>query len=410
MSNQNRSGVKRKFSMFFVVVGVILLIVGAVAFNKALVNVNADEIVVTQDPFDGELHFYFQPGLQFTRFGQVTTYTKESQYWFSNLDDQGDNGDQSIKIRFSDGGHAKVSGSFRWKLPLSEEYMRNVHTLYGSQQAVEQQLIRPVIEKSVYMTGPLMSSKESYSEKRNDLISHIEDQATHGVFKTVTTEERGIDVLSGKEKTFTIVTIVKDEETGALQRQEESPFKTFNITTYNYSINSIIYDKTVEAQIKTQQTAMMDVQTAIAEAKKAEQDAIKAEKEGQAAAAKAKWAQEEINYKEIAEAEKEVKVAENKMLAAEFFKKEQILIGEGEAARKRLVMQADGALEKKLQTYENVMGKAFKAMAEYGGNWVPTTVIGADASKGGYNGAQTMIDALSVKTLNDLALDMRVKK
>jgi len=409
MNNPNLSRTKKSSGMLFAIIGVVFLIFGAIALNMSMVNVDADEIVVTQDPYDGELHFYFSPGLQFTRFGQVTRYTKESPYWFSSQEDQGTDADQSIRIRFSDGGHAKISGSFRWKLPLGEEAMRNVHTLYGSQFNVEQELIRPVIEKAVYMTGPLMSSKESYSEKRNDLLSYIEDQTTNGVYKTKTEEKRGIDILSGTEKTFTIVTINEDKDGNQL-RQEVSPFKTFNITSYNYSINTITYDATVETQIKTQQEAMMAVQTSIAEAKKAEQNAIKVEKEGQANAAKAKWAQEELNYKEIALAEKDVIVSENKMKSAEFFKKEQILIGEGEAARKRLVMQADGALEKKLKTYERVMGQAFKAMAEYRGNWVPTTVIGADGSGGGYNGAQTMIDALSVKTLNDLALDMRVKK
>lgn len=34
------------------------------------------------------------------------------------------------------------------------------------------------------MTGPLMSSKESYAEKRTNLIRFIEDQISNGVYKT----------------------------------------------------------------------------------------------------------------------------------------------------------------------------------------------------------------------------------
>ena len=33
-------------------------------------------------------------------------------------------------------------------------------------------LVRPIIEKAVYMTGPLMSFAESYPERRNELMFH----------------------------------------------------------------------------------------------------------------------------------------------------------------------------------------------------------------------------------------------
>ena len=34
------------------------------------------------------------------------------------------------------------------------------------------------------MTGPLMSSKESYAEKRNELLRLMEDQVQRGVYRT----------------------------------------------------------------------------------------------------------------------------------------------------------------------------------------------------------------------------------
>jgi hypothetical protein len=55
---------------------------------------------------------------------------------------------------------------------------------YGSTVAIEQQLLKKVIEKSTFMTGPLMSSAESYASKRNDLLSYIADQVEKGVYKT----------------------------------------------------------------------------------------------------------------------------------------------------------------------------------------------------------------------------------
>jgi len=395
-----------------ILLGVILagLLAVVILMDKVVENVDAKEICVIQDPIDGDLHVYTTPGLKYQNFGTVTRYPKEFQYWFSAQDDQGEKLDQSIKIRFNEGGHAKISGSVRCKMPLGDSVMQELHMMYGSPEAIEQQLVRTVIEKSVYMTGPLMSSKESYSKRRNDLINYIVDQAGHGVYRTTSEEVRTKDILSGVEKTVTQVKI-EEVQPNVYARQEGSPLDQYRIGLYNLSINSIIYDKNVEAQIQTQQQAVMEVQTAMAEAKKAEQNAIKAEEEGKANAATAKWAQEVIKAKEVTLGEQKKEVAKLASEEAGFYKTEQILKGEGEAAYKRLVMQADGALKQKLTTYEKVNKDWATAVGNYKGNWVPTTVFNSSGGKSSnYNGAQTFMDIMTIKTANDLSLDMKIKK
>lgn len=104
--------------------------------------------------------------------------------------------------------------------------------------------------------------------------------------------------------------------------------------------------------------------------------------------------------------EKEREVAKLKSEAAEFTKQEQIKLGEGEAARKRAVMSADGALEKKLAAYIEV-NKAFAA--ELGKQrWVPEVQMGGNGASG--SAAVNLIDLLQVKTARDLALDLGVQK
>lgn len=378
--------------------------------GRLVETVEADEVVVIQDPIDGELHFHFTPGMKWQGFGGVTKYKKESQYWFSALKDQGGVEDRSIPIRFNDGGSARMSGSVRWKLPVDEMSMKKVHTLYGTQRAVEQQLIRTVMEKSVYMTGPLMSSKESYAERRNDLLSFIDDQASRGVYNTTTKEVKGADPLSGKEKTFTIVEIDLDTN-GNFKRQEKSPLQEYGVSISNLALNKIQYNETVEKQIATQQNAIMEVQTAIAKAKEAEQDAIRAEKEGQAQSARAKWKQEVIKAQAVTEAEQQKEVAKLSMESAEYFKKEQILKGEGEAARKKLVMNADGALDKKLEAWVTVNHQYADAMKNYQGDWVPSIIMGGNGNQGGSNnGAEDFINLMMMKTAKDLSLDVSVPR
>ena len=398
------------FKSAVAIFGIIVIIVLGLASSQLWENNSASDILVIQSPISGELTFHTTSGLKWQGFGTVTKYKKSFQYWFSAQKDQGNEGDQSVKTRFNDGGHAKISGSVRVDMPLDESHLKPIHEKYGSQLAVEHELVRPTFEKAVYMAGPLMSSKESYSDKRNELIRYIEDQASNGVYKTSSKEEKGIDPLSGQEKTITIVQILKDpNEPNGYSRQETSPISEFGLHAYNLSINAINYDATVDKQIEQQQAAIMQVQTAIAQAKTAEQNAIKAEKEGQAEAAKAKWEQEKVNAKEIALAEKNVRVAQLAKEEAAQYKQEKILRGEGEAKYKELVMTADGALAQKLDAYTKVWSQLAPAIASQ--QWVPNNqiVYGSDGKQvSGGSAVNQTIDMFNMKILKDLGLNMDI--
>jgi hypothetical protein len=280
--------------------------------GKLVENVDNSEIVIVQSPFTGKVSIYTTPGPVMQSFGDATHYKKSHQFWFSKNPDEGKEEDQSIKIRFNDGGHGLISGSVRWYMPSDPSAILKLHTDFGSQEAIEQQLVRQVVTKSVYMTGPLMSSKESSAEKRNDLLSYIEDQCINGVYRTRQEDVKIHDDLMNTDKTVTVVKII--EQGNVPLRQEKSALASYNVTLQGLAINSIAYDDEVEAQIKVQQQAYMQVQTAIANSKKAEQDAITAELQGKAAAAKAKWEQEVLKAQAITQAEQERDVAK---LAAE---------------------------------------------------------------------------------------------
>jgi hypothetical protein len=299
---QNFTTKKVLFLGFGVLVLVFILFSG-----KMIENVDNSEIVIIQSAFTGKVTIYTTPGPVAQSFGIASHYKKSNQFWFSKKTDEGHKVDQSIKIRFNDGGHGQISGSVRWYMPTDDKAILKLHTDFGSQEAIEQQLIRQVVTKAVYMTGPLMSSKESSAEKRNDLLSFIEDQSINGVYKTKQEEIKVHDDLMNTDKTITVVKIVENKSLP--MRQEVSALKMYNINIQGLAINAIDYDVEVEKQIKVQQQAYMQVQTAIANSKKAEQDAITTELQGKAAAAKAKWEQEVIKAQAITQAEQEKEVA-----------------------------------------------------------------------------------------------------
>jgi len=391
-----------------VVISVVVAVVLILLVRNTFEHLDANQVMVIQSP-GGTLTWYTTPGIKWQGFGKVTKYNRRDQFWFSNKSDQGTEAEQSIKTRFNDGAHATLSGSISWELPLAQDKLTALHMTYGSQEALEQQLVRTVVEKSIYMTGPLMSSAESYAARRNELLNDIEDQISHGVYRTESHDEEVQDPMTGAKKMVKVVDVVKDSRAvNGAARNEPSPIEEFGIRTYNLSINDVIYDPSVETQIQKQQEATMQVQTAIVNARTAEQDAITAEKKGEAAAAEAKWKQEVIKAQAVTEGEQKLAVAALDAKAAEQEKLAKITRGEGEAKSRQLVMEADGALDKKLDAYIKVNELYADAIGKYQGAWVPSVVMGGQSSVSG-GGAMDLIQLLTAKAARDLGLDLTVQ-
>ena len=366
-------------------------------------NLDASEVMVIQSPVSGNLTTYIEPGWKFQGFGTVTKYPRRAEYKFGDTKEC----KTGLSIRFYDGGHATVCGSVSWEMPLDEKSIIAIHKSFRSAEGVEQQAINRSMESAAYFSGPTMSSLESAAGRRNELLTIINDQMINGVYKTVSKTVEHVDPITNVKRQVTATEIVMKE--GQPVRAQESYVSAFNIKMLPLTVSRLAYDPAVEKQITDQQQAINQVQVAAANAKRAEQDAITATKQGEANAAKAKWEQEVINAKIIAEAEQKVIVAKAELQQADLFKKAEILRGEGESARKRLVMEADGALEKKLEAYVEVNKWYADAIKGYGGAWVPSVVMGSQVSGQSASGAQALVEMLTARTAKELALDLGVK-
>lgn len=383
----------------------VVLLIAMLALTKQLFqSINADELVVIQSPFTGSLSWYTTPGVKLQLFGRVTTYYKRSIYIFKN------------RMRFNDGAHADMTGSIQYELPTDPENLTALHVRFGSQDSVQKQLIQTIVDKAVYMTGPLMSSKESYAERRNALIWYVEDQVANGVYRTRQRDERIRDPLTDAEKTITIVEVTLDKNS-VPERQEESSLQKFRIKPFNFSITELSYEDKVEHQIASQQQAVMDVQTAIAESKKAEQRKLTVVAEGEAEAKRTQWEQEAIKAREVTKAEQEKAVAETeakKKLAvaqlaaqeAEQYKKAQLLRADADAEYKRRVMEADGALTQKLDAMVLINERYASAIKEHQGPWVPSVVIGGNSESASAPAWMPLMQMLTAQTAKQLSVDM----
>lgn len=374
----------------------VLTVFGLFGAGRMWESVDADEIIVVQGALNGSLSWHTTPGVKWQGFGSVTSYQKRDIYDF-----------EAANIMFNDAGSASLKGSIQYDMPLDADNLTALHTRYGSEEAIKSQVVRKTVDKVIYMTGPLMSSRESYAEKRTNLINYVQDQVDNGIYRVVQRQIRDVDPISGQERTL-VVAEVATTPAGQPQRQEASIVGEFGIRAFNFAIENVEYSEIVKTQINDQQKLTAAVQTAIAKSREAEQNKLTVEQQGAALAAQAKWEQEVIKAKEVTAAQQRLEVAELANREAEQYRQTQLKKAEGDAGYRRQVMQADGALQQKLDAYVKVNQRYAEAMQNYKGNWVPQFTSGGTGSNGGSgNGASTLIDLLSAKTARELGINVQ---
>jgi regulator of protease activity HflC (stomatin/prohibitin superfamily) len=389
------------------VVGVLLALVALIITPQLLTNVDAKEIVVIQH-IGGSLEVITEQGWKWQGMGKITRYARRDQFSFSAMADQGKAADESIQTRFNDGGHANISGTINWQMPLAADKVIRLHKDFGSTQAIEQQLMRTAVQKVIYNVGPTMSSTESSAEKRPDIPKYIDDQLVNGSYLTKTIQKTEKDPITGQDKIVNVVTIAMDEK-GQPARESHSQLTEYGLQLQPVAINNIKYDDVVETQIKERQKATTAVQISKANATRAEQDKLTTISQGEANAAKAKWEQEVENAKTIATAQAKVTIADASVKEAEAFKKAETLRGEGEAARKRLVMEADGQLGLKLEALVKINTLYADAIKQaQPGAWSPVVQMGNSQTSGGQN-ASALVDLLTAKTAKELGVELGVR-
>jgi regulator of protease activity HflC (stomatin/prohibitin superfamily) len=390
------------------VIGVIVLFAALIILPQLLTNVDAKTVVVRQS-ISGNMTCLTEPGWSWQGMGKITTYSRRDQFSFSATMDQGKPIDESIQTRFNDGGHANISGTINWAMPLTCDKIIRLHRDFGSIVAIEQQLMRTAVQKVIYNVGPTMSSTESSAEKRPDIPKYIDDQLAHGTYLTKTVATVVKDPITNLDKTVNMVAIVLDEH-GKPERESSSQLTDYGLVLQAVSINQIKYSDDVEKQITERQKATTAVQISKANSIKAEQEKLTTISQGEANASKAKWEQEVENAKTIATAQARVVIADASVKEAEAFKKSETLRGEGEAARKRLVMEADGQLTPKIDALIKINQMYAQAIEKAApGAWSPAVVMGGNGQANGGNNAASLVDLMTAKTAKELGVDLTVR-
>jgi hypothetical protein len=403
----NRGVIRRGITL---VGGAVALVVILMLSSNIIEGVDASDIVLIQSP-TGTLTWHTTPGWVWQGFGKVTRYKKRDIIQFQPAAEQGA-ADERLPIVFNDAGKGVVKGSINYELPMNAKQLTEMHSFYPDQQSLEDGLVRPALNKSVYLTGTMMTSYESYKEKRSMLIQLVEDQTQNGVYRTRTTtreiEEESVGPDGQPIRSKKPVTEVEVERTanGQSVRAENGQLARFGVRAFNFAIESIDYDATVQKQITAQQEITMAVQTSIANAKKAVQDAVTAEAQGRANIATTRAQAEVEKTKAVVVAEQARDVATLKALEAEAYKRERILRADADAEYRRRIMSADNALEQRLDAYKYAVDRMASAIQNHQGQWVPSVVIGGGQGAQQMNAVDMLMNMAVIGQARQLGLDL----
>jgi regulator of protease activity HflC (stomatin/prohibitin superfamily) len=408
-----------KIRHYVIAAVVFICIILAITLGGQIVStVERGTYQIKQAAITGTMTAHMEPGMYGQWFGDVVVFPKAETFYFTKDEHEGARHDQSIEVRFVDGSICDISGTVRIIYPQTEQDAIDLVTKHNfkTKKDVEMRLILPTLRNILRQTANMMTARESYAEKRADFVAWAWDQLENGSYETKNEDREIVDPISG-EKTIKSFKVIKlDKEGSPIHRPNPM---VCGMTLENFEIKIFEYSDKVKQQIATQQEALMDVATARAKSKKAEQEKIRAKAEGEQKVMTAKYEKEQEKVKAVVQAQQDKEVAtlhaEKKRdvekldaEAAVFEKKANVLRGEGEAARKRAVLSADGALKQKLDAW--VQAQEFWANA-YAQRKVPNMYFAGDSKGSGPDkGSLDLSTMMSVWLANSINLDMTVKK
>ena len=417
------------------IVGSIILIFSIIDINQA-----GNRTVVQH--LSGKLETVFDPGPYLKLFGTKTVYKDVITMDFDRSENaEGTTLDQmGINVRYQDGGTGSIFGIARFALPNVHEQMVKIHKELRSNNGIAYKVIKPYTEEISNHTAGLMTSEESYDERRGEFTQLIKRQLGKGklatVQKEITTVENGMEFCLGSKltkvqkkeckdvrKTRKMIPVIKQVD--GIDVHLVSDLDQYGIRLVGFTQSDWDYEQKTITQISDKREATMAINISKANAERAKQDAITAEQQGLANVKTAQYKEEVEKIKKVVIAERAAEVAvikakqtvdvaeqlkleqEQLKLAAYEEKKKLIAKGQGEAEKKRLIFEADGALSLRLEAAVQMNKDAWNAASKVK-TWTPqnqVTLGGSDGKGGSSTALENMMGIISANQALQLGLD-----
>lgn len=419
------AGILFKLGVFGVgVLAVIFL------FFQVLDSNDADNTIVLQS-ITGKLGAITKPGPYFRFFGTPHIYKKvlavnftgERNITASSVIDK-------IKVRFLDTSIGEAKGVARFRMPISEVDMINIHREFGSQDSLRSNLLERVVIESAKASARTMSVEEHYSGGAGQMSLDFDDQIRNGIFvveqmteyiSVAPGGEDGDPDVVGKEtleRRQRVLVVKKKDAKGNYIRTKNS-LSEYNIAVISASIEEVDYEPRVDERLAAQKKAAADEALARQNLKKAQQEAKTAKALGEKAIAEARAtadkeklqaeikAQKEaavavINAKRELEVARQRKMQQDEILGLQKKEAEGLkVMAEARAKAAENALDPQVVFESKLQAWKAVEIAKYQYMSQ--ARLVPTVQMGQGGNNGQQN-ALTMLELLGAKAAMDLGM------
>ncbi len=403
-------------------------IIGSVSYN------DAGKAVHVQTIFGSE-SVKVDVGWYFSGWGTSTEYPHQI-----NITHGSDNIDP-YNVRMADNWTGAVFQTTRFIIPLDTNQFLKLHHDFRSPKRLVTSLLKPAVTSSLDSTANLFSMEEYYAGgKRDEFKNEFKNAVEKGRAKVRQTVIDGITTATTQKvlatddvedtstnnnvKTQKIIMTKITDESGNVVR-EEHDYMSYGITVGSAIVETLVPDDKFESQIQARKDAASRRIVAQEQRREQEEQKLLAIQTGETDIAKRQAQSKVLQIEKTtnAETEKQLAIIEaNKAREQANIAKETAMINldkakleaqttktlaDAKAYEKKAIIEADGALEKKLEAW--VQAQAVWADAAKEMN-VPTNVFGGSSATSGVNASESLMQMLSIKTAKDLALDMKIDK
>lgn len=312
-------------------------------------------------------------------------------------------------VRFNDATTASMSGITQFILPVDEKSMLEIHNAHKTPEALVQRRLAPYTVECLKSSGQLMSSEMHYSGGRAQLTQDYMDQLKNGSYLLNIKETYDYDSTENVRKRIYAVQIQTDA--AGVKKRKFSSIKEYAVVIGDAQIIDVDYEAKVDEMLSKKIQAATEASVSKQRLMTAQQQQLTAEAEGKKKLVEIEYQQKQEQTVQVVKAQTQVELAKQDLIkqdiALQASSKEAAKIktlADAEAYAKQRVMQADGALDKKLDAWKYSQEVWAKAFGDYSGSFVPQISTG-----GSKENALNFMEIMGMKAAKDLSLDLSNK-
>lgn len=348
-------------------------------------------------------------------------------------------GVDNYKVLFNGNVDALVEASTRVRMPTGEQFLV-IAREYRTPENYLQLAVVPAVKETLQTTASLMTADEFFAGGRSEFGNNFDDQLRNGQYavkrkeiQQVVVQERqeGDKLVSGAgidgEQKRTAFVTEKEVDNKGQEIRKPQQFISLGAQVVEARITNIIPNEQFRGRMVKVQTAQADLAIARADRLKEEEAKLLSTAKGQRLVEEKRQETLRTQVEKTTNAETDkllaltiasreeesAKIA--KRTALELLDKAKIdaqatkTSADAEAYQKRVVLEADGALQQKLDAYVKAVEATAQGIAQAN---VPTTVLGG-GGEGGIGRAseiQNFMNLQNMQAMKTLGLDMTIKK